>query len=108
MMKHYGRLTILISIVILLPSVVPGAMSVLAYYLSIVVFASSVMTIGQCGIVYFRANALITAIGAIVLNDYLRLIGSLEVATWTGKAALYSLYLIVLLFGTWKAKNSNR
>ncbi|KZN61690.1 hypothetical protein [Pseudoalteromonas luteoviolacea] len=107
MMKHYGRLTIIISVVMLLPSFIPGAMSVLAYYFSIATFASSVMTIEQFGVVYFRANALIAAFGAIVVNDYLRLIGSLEAATWIDQAALYSMYLIVLLFGICKAKNLN-
>ncbi|KZN30177.1 hypothetical protein N480_04300 [Pseudoalteromonas luteoviolacea S2607] len=107
MMKLYGRLTILISVLLLLPSIIPGAMSVIAYYFSIATFASSVITISQCGLVYFRTNALITAFGAIVVNDFLRLIGSLEVATWVDQAALYSIYMIVLLFGICKAKSLN-
>jgi hypothetical protein len=57
-------------------------MSVLAFYLSLVVLAISITTIKSAGIFYFKTTVIIVCVGMLIVNDYLRFFGSLPQATW--------------------------
>jgi hypothetical protein len=83
---------------------VPGAMSVLALYLSLSILVISITTIKSTGVFYFKTTTIIVCIGMLFVNDYFRFYGSLPKATWGEEIGLYAFYIIICITGFSKAK----
>jgi hypothetical protein len=75
--KIFGWMSILVVTLVLAPSVVPGAMSMLASYIALMSLITSIITIKSGDVFYFKITAIISAIGLFIVNDGLRLYGSL-------------------------------
>jgi len=104
--KIFGRLSITLAVFALIPSLVPGAMSLLAFYLSLAALVISITSIKSAGTFYFRTTAIIVCIGMLIVNDYLRLYGSLPQSTWEEKLGLYAVYTAICVAGAFKLKKS--
>ena len=106
--KIVGWFSIVIAILALAPSVVPGTMSVLAFFLSLSVLIISISTIKTAGVFYFKTTAIIVFIEMLIVNDYLRLYDSLSQATWGERLGLYAFYIVICITGFFKAKKYSR
>ncbi|MDK1286244.1 hypothetical protein [Pseudoalteromonas umbrosa] len=95
----YRCLLLASSLFLLLLSVVPGAMSVLAFYASLIVLLLSIMTIQ--GNVYwcFKLVSITVGLGMLLVNDYLRLFAGLPSESLLGKLVMYSGFVTIVLFG---------
>ena len=102
--KILGWFSIIITTLALAPSIVPGAMSILAFYLSLGALIVSILTIKSADVFYFKTTAIIVCVGMLVVNDYLRFYGSLSQATWAEKIGLYAFYIVICITGFFKAK----
>jgi hypothetical protein len=74
-------------------------MSVLAFYLCLVALAMYIITIKLAGVFYFKTTAIIVCIGMLIVNDYLRLYGSIPQASWGQKLGLYAFYIAICTLG---------
>ena len=81
-------------------------MSLLAFYLSLAVLITVITTIRSVGIFYFKTTAIIACLGMLVANDYLRLYGSLPQSSWGEKLGCYTVFIVICIAGTLKAKKS--
>ena len=97
--KILGWFSITLATIALVPSIVPGAMSVLAFYLSLMALVVSITSIKYIGVFYFKITAIIVCVGMLVVNDYLRLYSSLPQATWGEKLGLYVLFIAICIIG---------
>lgn len=95
----YACLLVIISLLLLVPSFVPGAMSVLAFYSSIFVLALSILTVKRGRSWCFNMTALSVTIGTLFINDFLRLFESIPTASWTSKGILYAVLAVTILTG---------
>jgi uncharacterized membrane protein len=66
----------------LAPSLVAGAIPVLAFYLSFVALVIAITSIKSTGVFYFKTTAIIVCFGMLMVNDYMRLYYSFPPATW--------------------------
>ncbi|MBU2970413.1 hypothetical protein KO527_13745 [Pseudoalteromonas sp. C2R02] len=103
-MIYIGWFSIVLAFLALAPSLVPGALSLLAFYLSLVSLIISITTIKSFGIIYFKATSIIVGFGMLIINDYLRIYGSLPQSTWVEKMSLYGIYLIICSIGLLSVK----
>ena len=69
LIKILGWFSIFLATLALAPSIVPGAMSVLAFYLCLVALVMSIITIKSAGVFYFKTTAIIVCIGMLIVND---------------------------------------
>jgi hypothetical protein len=106
--KILGWFSITLAVLALAPSIVPGAMSVLAYYLSLVALIFSIWTIKSGGVYYFKTTATIVCVGMFIFNDYLRLYSSLPQATWAEKLGLYTFYILIGVVGLTRVKKHSK
>jgi hypothetical protein len=102
--KVLGWVAIVFSILALAPSVVPGGMSVLALYIVIPSLIVSIITIESGSVFYFKSTAIISAIGIFIVNDGLRLYGSLAKSPLIYKLSVYSIFIIICLLASFYAK----
>jgi hypothetical protein len=102
--KILGWLSIVLAILALAPSVVPGAMSVLALYVVIFALIISIITIKSGTAFYFKLTAIISAIGIFIVNDALRLYGSLPQSSGLLKLSVYSIFIIICVLANRYAK----
>lgn len=93
--KVLGILAIIIAIVASVIGIVPGAMSVLATYLMLIALIFSIIAVAFGCDTYFKGTAIIVAVGLLILNDGVRLYGSLPQVSWLYKALVYSVYLTI-------------
>lgn len=95
----YRCLLLASSLCLLVPSVVPGAMSVLSFYVSLIVLLLSIMTVQ--GHVYwcFKLVSITVGVGMLLVNDYLRLFAGLPSESLSGKLVMYSVFITIVLFG---------
>lgn len=104
-MIYIGWFSIVLAFLALAPSLIPGALSLLAFYLSLVSLIISITTIKSFGIIYFKRTSIIVGFGMLIINDYLRIYGSLPPqSTWVEKMSLYGIYLIICSIGLLSVK----
>ncbi|ASD69269.1 hypothetical protein [Pseudoalteromonas piscicida] len=99
-----GWFVVGLSALALAPGVVPGSMSVLAFYLSLALLLISLFTISSTNHRHFQLTAIIVGVGMLVLNDYLRVVMPSPEPTWPNRIALYLLYLTICGIGMIKIK----
>ncbi|MEZ7204225.1 hypothetical protein [Pseudoalteromonas sp. DY56-GL79] len=99
-----GWFVVGLSALALAPSVVPGSMAVLAFYLSLALLLVSLFTISSANHRHFQLTAIIVGVGMLVLNDYLRVIMPYPEPTWLNRIALYLVYLTICGIGMIKVK----
>ncbi|WP_462156063.1 hypothetical protein [Pseudoalteromonas piscicida] len=99
-----GGFVVSMSVLALAPSVVPGSLAVLAFYLSLALLLISLFTISSTCHYYFKLTAIIVGVGMLVLNDYLRVVMPSPEPTWLNRIALYLVYLIICGVGMIKIK----
>ncbi|GAA4094828.1 hypothetical protein [Zhongshania borealis] len=91
--KILGWVSIVVSILILAPSFVPGAISILASYIALLAILASIITIKSGSILYFKITASISAVNIFVVNDGLRIYGSLPEISWLYKVSIYCAFI---------------
>ena len=94
-LKVLGWMCILIEVIILAPSIVPGAMSALASIITLLILVISIVTIKTGNLFYFKVTAVISGISIFIVNDSLRLYGSLPQVPWEFQVGFYSLFIII-------------
>lgn len=104
--KILGWTSILIAALSLIPSAVPGAMSVMASYIALFMFITSIITIKSGRDFYFNITAILTAIGIFIVNDGLRIYGSLPHTPLGYKLAVYSLFITMFVLVRRYTKNT--
>tara|TARA_R110002153_G_scaffold6556_28_gene30191 strand:- start:6228 stop:6569 length:342 start_codon:yes stop_codon:yes gene_type:complete len=102
--KILGWISIVVSILILAPSFVPGAMSFLASYIALLTILVSITTIKSGCTFYFKTTAIISAVNVFVVNDGLRLYGSLPQISWSYKITVYCVFITICVFTIFYAK----
>ena len=103
-LKVLGRMCILIEIIVLAPSIVPGVMSALASFITLLILVISIVTIKTGNIFYFKVTAVISGISLFIVNDSLRLYGSLPQVSWEYQVSYYSLFIIICGLAIYYAK----
>ncbi|WP_440056430.1 hypothetical protein ACSLBF_20160 (plasmid) [Pseudoalteromonas sp. T1lg65] len=88
----------------LFPSVVPGAMAILVYYLSIIALIGSVISIIPNNQRQFKITAAIVLFTMCFINDYLRVLYQASHGNTLERSMLFCVYLIVVGFGYVKSK----
>ncbi|MBQ4836611.1 hypothetical protein [Pseudoalteromonas luteoviolacea] len=101
----YHWVSVAFSLLLYAPSLVPGAMSILAYYISLFVLLLSIITIKYGGRWCFKSTAVIVGLGIFIVNDYLRLVGSLPSSTWVGKLVMYGVFTVITTIGIRKCNH---
>jgi heme O synthase-like polyprenyltransferase len=101
---YLGRCFVFLSFLLLAPSIVPGAISVLAVYLSLFILMLCITTIKFHGSKYFKLTLRVTGLGIFLLSDCFRLYGNDSGIGWTEKLFFYAIYCIIVLFGHYKIK----
>ncbi|WP_017216826.1 hypothetical protein [Pseudoalteromonas sp. NJ631] len=99
-----GWFVVGLSALALAPSVVPGSMAVLAFYLSLALLLVSLFTISSANHHHFQLTAIIVGVGMLVLNDYLRVIMPSPEPTWPNRITLYLVYFTICGIGMIKIK----
>ena len=94
----------MIATLVLIPSIVPGAMSMLASYIALLALITSIITIKSGNIFYFKVTAIISAIGIFIVNDGLRLYGSLPQIPLLYKLSVYGVFIIICALASIYAK----
>lgn len=102
--KVLGWMCIIIEVLVLAPSFVPGAMSALASFITLLMLAISINTIKAGNLFYFRVTAIISGINIFIVNDSLRLYGSLPQVSWAFQVILYSIFIAICAFAIYFAK----
>ena len=97
--KILGWFSIILATIALVPSIVPGAISVLSFYLSLMALVIAITSIKYAGVFYFKMTAIIVCVGMLVVNDYLRLYSSLPQVRWGEKLGLYGIYVAICIAG---------
>lgn len=92
-----GWLSILIATLLLALSLVPGAMSIIASYLALITLIASIVSCKSGSDFYFKSTAIITAIGIFIVNDGLRVVGSLPQTPLMYKLAVYGFFITTCL-----------
>ncbi|MEJ6476786.1 hypothetical protein [Pseudoalteromonas piscicida] len=106
--NHFiGWFVVGLSALALAPSIVPGSMSVLAFYLSLVLLLFSLFTISTTNHRFFSWTAIIVGAGMLFLNDYLRVLMPSPEPTWPNRIALYLAYIIILMMGIMKIRTQS-
>ena len=103
--KILGWISIVVSLFILAPSFVPGAMSILASYIALLALLTSIVTIKNGNLFYFKTTAIVSAINIFIVNDGLRLYGSLPQIAWFYKISVYSIFITICALTIRYAKN---
>lgn len=106
-MRYIGWFSIVLAALSLGISIVPGALSIMAFFLSLLALMFSIIPIKSSGRYYFKTTAIIVAIGMLITNDYLRIYASLPQSTWVEKVSMYTLFLIICLIGLLSVKRYN-
>ena len=88
--KVLGWISIIVAILVLAPSIVPGAFSILASHVALLALLLSITTIKSGNIFYFKSTAIISAVGLFIVNDGLRLYGSLPDISWQYRFGAYN------------------
>jgi hypothetical protein len=102
--KIFGWMSILVATLVLAPSVVPGAMSMLASYIALLALITSIITIKSGDVFYFKITAIISAIGLFIVNDGLRLYASLPQIPLLYKLSVYGVFIIICALAALYAK----
>jgi hypothetical protein len=103
-LKVLGWACILIALLVLAPSVVPGAMSVLASFIVLLTLILSSTTIKIGELFYFKATAIISGINMFFVNDSLRFYGSLSQISWQYKLGFYAVFICICVLTIYHAK----
>jgi hypothetical protein len=107
-MSYIGWFSIVLAAFSLGISIIPGAISIMAYFLSLLALIFSIIPIKSSGGYYFKTTASIVGIGMLITNDYLRVYASMPQSTWVEKMSLYAIYLIICLTGLLSVKRYNK
>lgn len=91
-----GWISILLAILSLVPSIVPGAMSIFGLLISLIALIISVFSVRKQTSQYFLSTITIVIVGLFLVNDGLRIWDPLEMPI-TFKLVLYSIFLIVVV-----------
>ncbi|PID47310.1 MAG: hypothetical protein CSB47_00800 [Proteobacteria bacterium] len=102
--KVLGWVAIIVSVLLLIPSVVPGAVSVIASWLAFLILLVSILTIQSGNFFYFKVTATISAIGLFIANDSLRLYGALPGVPWVYKLTCYGAFIVICILAVLYAK----
>jgi hypothetical protein len=97
-------MSIVVATLVLAPSVVPGAMSILASFIALLALITSIITIKSGNVFYFKITAIISAIGIFIVNDGLRLYGSLPQTPLLYKLSVYGVFIIICALASLYAK----
>lgn len=98
-----GWVAVVLALLALAPSFVPGAMSMIGFALSLLALIISLFSLKTAGQRYFRATLVIVVGGVLLVNDGLRVWYPLELPLEL-KAAMYGLLLLAVIGGVWLAK----
>ncbi len=71
--KILGWMSVVIATLVLAPSVVPGAMSMLALYIALLALITSIITIKSGDVFYFKITAIISAIGIFIYPSHFKM-----------------------------------
>jgi len=107
-MRYIGWFSIVLALFSLAPSLIPGAMSLLAFYLSLTSLIISISTIKTAGIFFFKITAIIVGSGMLITNDYLRVYASFPQSTWVEKISMYVFYMIICIIGFLSIKKHHK
>lgn len=102
--KILGWCGVILAIFSLLPSLVPGALSMIGFFISLIALFISILSTKAGNVFYLKAASFIVAIGMLFINDSLRIVGSLEHISWPSKLFIYGVYLFIIFFAWRYAK----
>ena len=94
--KITGWLAILLALLFLLPSFVPGAMSILAFLASLDVLVVALFSVSRGRRNHFNATLVIVVSGVLFINDGLRLWDPLPMPI-NFKPTMYGIFFMVVL-----------
>lgn len=94
--KIIGWLAILLAVCSLVPSLVPGVMSLIGLVIGLFSIVISLLSVGKGGRGYFRVTAWIVLLGMVLVNDAVRLFGSLPEIPIEFKLAVYGFSGLVI------------
>ena len=97
--KIIGWVSILLCVLALAPSFVPGAVSMIGLLISMVALIMSILSIKTGNVFYFKTAVIITGFGIFAVNDGLRLYDSIPHVTWQYKLGVYCIFIMVCIFG---------
>ncbi|MCL1126921.1 hypothetical protein [Shewanella surugensis] len=98
-LKILGWGLILLALFTWLPSVVPGAMSALAFGLALIVLILSLLTLLSRQAFYFKVIAAIVGVEMLIVNDTIRLFGALLNVSLAEKCGYYLPYFFICFIG---------
>ena len=102
--KIIGRLSILIALLSIVFSFVPGAVSAIGFLISIAAVIGSIISTNSGSSFYFKISVMFVGIGLFAINDGLRLIGSLLGVSWGYQWVAYSLFIVICILGYFFSK----
>lgn len=105
-----GWIAVILALIALLPSIVPGAMSIVGLVFSLAALILSVGSVRNHSMAYVHATLILVIVGIVFLNDGLRLADPQPMPVQF-KFSLYGLVLVVVIGCWYVAKNidaSNR
>ena len=106
--KIIGWISIILSVLSLAPSIAPGAMSLIGFLISMVALVMSIISINTGSTFYFKSSIFVVCIGIFVVNDGLRLYGSLPQVIWQYKITAYCIFILVCIFGVFFSKRHSK
>ncbi len=94
--KALGWLSILLAILSLAPSFVPGAMSIIGLFVSLVALVISIFSVSYSKNNHYKITLIIVIVGIVFINDALRVWQPLPIP-FNIKITLYSIFVLVVL-----------
>ena len=96
MKKIIGIVSVILAVLSLLPSIVPGAVSVMGLFISMGALVISIFSISRGDRYYFIITLFIVFFGVFFINDALRIWNSLPIPI-NAKLAMYAFFAFVVL-----------
>ena len=93
--KIFGWCLIFIAVLAVALSIVPGAMSIIALFISFAVLIFPIFTIKTGDLFYFKIIAILTAFNIFIANDGVRIYGSLPQILWQHKLIIYCAFIAI-------------
>jgi len=95
--KIIGWFAILLAVFSLAPSIVPGSMSLIGLAIALFALVVSLFSVGVDGKGYFQITAVIVVLGIVLVNDAVRLFGSLPEIPIEFKLVVYGVSCLVVI-----------
>ena len=102
-MKVVGWVAIVLAILSLVPSVVPGAISIMGFLVSLGALVISIFSVSSEGKKHFNITLIIVVVGILLVNDALRVWDPLPMPI-NAKLIMYGIFFLVVVGSMFFAK----